>query len=142
MPVSSSSSVWSFSANSANDSCAITCKILTFLSSILTSSFPSCFTQSRKPRPIFCLWVNWVLFSISVQIWNTLGLSQPSFNAEWEKINLNGHSNDNNHSLSFIIVLYVSVSSAVSPLVSFNLPFLSCEISIVDFFNRVVEEFF
>ena len=43
--------------------------------------------------------------SFSVQIWKTFGLSQPSRNAECEKINLSGHAKLNNHSLFFIIVL-------------------------------------
>ena len=40
-----------------------------------------------------------------VQIWKTLGLSQPSCNAEWEKINLSGVSKDSSFSFSFMIRL-------------------------------------
>ncbi len=102
MPVSSSISFCSLSANSAKLSFAITCKRLIFLSSMRS---PSWLTQRRRPRPTFWRAVRVFFCSMSVQTWNTFGLSQPSFSAEWEKIKRRGQSKDKSHSLSFIIVL-------------------------------------
>jgi hypothetical protein len=59
------------------------------------------------------------------------GLSQPSLNAECEKINLTGSSKESNLSLSFIIKSYASSSSDklvfLSILPSIACPFLSIE---------------
>ena len=43
--------------------------------------------------------------SRSAQIWKTFGLSQPSFSAEWEKMNFSGVSKPSSFSLSFMIRL-------------------------------------
>ncbi len=66
---------------------------------------PAWLTHSRRPRPTFWRQVNVDFCSISVQTWNTLGLSQPSFSAEWEKMNRRGQSKLSSHSLSRMMVL-------------------------------------
>ncbi|CAJ7662021.1 Uncharacterised protein [Burkholderia pseudomallei] len=69
--------------------------------------------------------------SRSVQIWNTFGLSQPSFSAECEKMNFSGVSNDSSRSLSFMMSPYArsafSRLPALRSLVSVQPPFLSIE---------------
>ena len=66
-----------------------------------------------------------------MQIWNTLGLSQPSLNAECEKIKRVGSSNDKSLSLSFKIKSYAEISSDSLLFLftgeSIDLPFLSIE---------------
>ena len=47
---------------------------------------PSWFTASRTPRPISCRFFISEAVWLSVQIWNTFGLSQPSRSAECEKM--------------------------------------------------------
>ena len=73
------------------------------------------------------------MVSTSVQIWNTLGLSQPSLSAEWLKTNETSLSaslsSGKEMSVSFFCMMSskAPASSAVpaAPLESLNLPFLS-----------------
>ena len=58
-----------------------------------------------QPRPIVCRRSRSVWISRRLQIWKTLGLSHPSRNAEWEKINLRGVSKLRSFSFSFMIRL-------------------------------------
>jgi hypothetical protein len=66
-----------------------------------------------------------------VQIWNTLGLSQPSFSAECEKMNFSGVSNDSSASFSRMMRLYArsafSRAAALLSLVSVQPPLRSIE---------------
>jgi hypothetical protein len=55
-----------------------------------------------------------------VQIWNTLGLSQPSRSAECEKMNATGSSNDSNFSLARMIKSKAVSSSLERPVLSWN----------------------
>src|SRR3546814_9154686 len=57
-------------------------------SSDLRSRSPCWLTHRRRPRPMVWRRSRSVPISRRAQIWNTLGLSQPSFRAEWEKMNL------------------------------------------------------
>lgn len=60
-------------------------------------------TGRRRPRPISWRFLTSERVSLSVQIWNTLGLSQPSRKAEWLKMKRKGSSSDKSRSLSRMI---------------------------------------
>ncbi len=106
-PTASAISVCSFAANELYDSLAITVSSFTSntppCSTLSSCRSPCWFTQRRIPRPTSWRFFVWLSESFNVQIWNTLGLSQPSFRAECEKMKRVGSLNDSRRSLSFII---------------------------------------
>jgi hypothetical protein len=66
---------------------------------------PFWFTHKRRPRPMVCRRQRSVSRVLKLQIWKTLGLSQPSFSAEWLKMNFSGDSKPSSFSLSRMIRL-------------------------------------
>ena len=72
---------------------------------------PFWFTHKRNPRPTSCRLRTSEALLLSVQIWNTFWLSQPSFSAEWLNIKRTGSSRESRRSLSFMIKSYASISS-------------------------------
>ena len=106
-PTASAISVWSLPAKFEYDSLAMIVNAFTSntppCSTLSSCRSPSLFTHRRIPRP-----TSWRFFvvlseSFNVQIWKTLGLSQPSFSAECENIKRVGSSKESRRSLSFII---------------------------------------
>ena len=104
-------SFWSPATKSVYDSSVTTvCSLMSWTVTGLSMRSPCWSTAMRSPRPISWRRETVLSLFLSMPIVKTLGLSQPSRSAEWEKMNRTGSSNESRRSLSFSIRSYASAS--------------------------------